>query len=183
VPDGLIGKLVKCPTCDKTFTATAEMTKAEAAEAAPPEQKPAPSPVGYEVEPPISQAPPRLRSREGRDAFESEEHEQEPRPRRAKRRLDLRPHRGTMILVFGILSIVLGCPIGFVFGPMAWVMGKNDLAEIRSGRMDPEGEGSTNSGRICGIIGTILSVLGFCCGAIGTLFWVLGAAGAAHHGF
>jgi hypothetical protein len=42
-------------------------------------------------------------------------------------------------------------------------MGNNDLAEMRAGRMDPEGEGLTNAGRICGIIGTILMVVAGCC--------------------
>jgi hypothetical protein len=46
---------------------------------------------------------------------------------------------------------------------MAWTMGSGDLREIRAGRMDPRGESNTNAGRICGIIGTILSALA-CCG-------------------
>jgi hypothetical protein len=76
------------------------------------------------------------------------------KPRRQKDYYE--PHRGTMILVFGILSLVV-FPI--VFGPIAWIMGNNDLAAIRAGRMDPEGEGLTNAGRVCGIIGTILAIL------------------------
>src|SRR5262249_13243524 len=66
------------------------------------------------------------------------------------------PHRGTMILVFGILSLVMGC-LGIVFGPIAWTMGNADLVEMRAGRMDPEGEGMTNAGRVCCMIGTILA--------------------------
>ena len=45
------------------------------------------------------------------------------------------PHRGVLILVLGILSLVL-CQL---LGPVAWILGKGDMAEIDSGRMDPEG--------------------------------------------
>ena len=59
--------------------------------------------------------------------------------------------------VLGILGQVLCGPI---LGPIAWIMGQMDMNEIRSGRMNPEGEGLTNAGRICGIIATILSIVG-----------------------
>jgi hypothetical protein len=62
--------------------------------------------------------------------------------------------------VLGILSIVV-CPLQLL-GPIAWVLGNNDLAEMRSGRMDRDGEGLTNAGRICGIIGTVLLGLYLC---------------------
>ncbi|MBI1903904.1 MAG: hypothetical protein HYS13_22615 [Planctomycetia bacterium] len=48
----------------------------------------------------------------------------------------VQPHRGTMILVLGILSLVL-CPI---LGPFAWVMGNTDMQEMAAGRMDRSGE-------------------------------------------
>ena len=82
------------------------------------------------------------------------------RPR--SRRRNLRPHRGTLILVLGILSICLGC-LGLIFGPMAWVMGNDDLHQMRERRMDPAGEGLTQAGRVCGIIGTLLHSLGCLC--------------------
>jgi hypothetical protein len=57
-------------------------------------------------------------------------------------------------------------------------MGTNDLREIRAGRMDPEGEGQTQAGRICGIIGTFLNlVLPLCCGGVYLLFFLVGRAG------
>ena len=68
----------------------------------------------------------------------------------------MQAHRGTMLLVFGILGIV-ACPL---FAPVAWIMGKNDLEQIRAGSMDPDGESTTNAGKILGLIGTILMVLG-----------------------
>lgn len=70
--------------------------------------------------------------------------------------VSLKPHRGGMLLAFGILGIL--CCI--VFGILAWVMGSNDLKEMAAGRMDPSGEGMTKAGKILGIIGCILAVLG-----------------------
>jgi hypothetical protein len=64
----------------------------------------------------------------------------------------VRPHRGAMILVFGILGIVF-C---VCFAPFAWVMGRNDLDAMNAGVMDKSGYGLTQAGWICGIIGTML---------------------------
>ena len=66
------------------------------------------------------------------------------------------PHRGVLILVLGILSLMV-CGI---IGIFAWIMGKRDLALMRSGRMDKEGEPLTRVGYILGIVGTILFLLG-----------------------
>lgn len=60
----------------------------------------------------------------------------------------MQPHRGVIILVFGILSFVV-CPF---FGIAAWVMGNEDLRQMSAGRMDPTGRDMTNAGRICGIV-------------------------------
>ena len=83
----------------------------------------------------------------------------------------LKPHRGVLILVFGILGII----VCFPFGIAAWIMGNGDLNEIRSGQMDPEGEGMTQAGRICGMIATILAALGL---VIGFFIFVLGVGSA-----
>jgi len=82
----------------------------------------------------------------------------------------MKPHRGTLILVLGILSLVVCQPLGIA----AWIMGNGDLKQIDAGTMDPTGRGTTNAGRICGIIGTVLLI-------IGVIVWigliVLGVAG------
>jgi hypothetical protein len=65
----------------------------------------------------------------------------------------MKPHRATLILVFGILGIICCFPLGIA----AWVLGKRDLKEMDAGTMDPSGRGNTNAGRICGMIGTLLS--------------------------
>ena len=65
------------------------------------------------------------------------------------------PHRGVLILVLGILGIVC-C---FICGIIAWVMGNNDIREIDAGRMDPTGRGLTQAGKICGMVGVILTIV------------------------
>ncbi len=67
----------------------------------------------------------------------------------------LRPHRGVLILVFGILSWVT-C---FVFGIVAWVMGNGDLRAMEHGEMDPAGQGLTQAGKIVGMISVILWII------------------------
>ena len=67
----------------------------------------------------------------------------------------MKPHRGVLILVFGILSFVV-CQF---FGIAAWMMGTNDLEEMASGLMDPSGRDLTNAGRICGMVATGLLIL------------------------
>ena len=68
----------------------------------------------------------------------------------------MKPHRGSLILIFGILSLFGICsPLGVA----AWIMGNTDLKQMTAGTMDPGGRGITNGGRICGIIGTVLMIL------------------------
>ena len=69
----------------------------------------------------------------------------------------MQPHRGTMILVFGILGLVVCMPLGIV----AWVMGNTDLKAMDAGTMDPEGRGITQAGKIIGMIATILAIVAF----------------------
>jgi len=67
----------------------------------------------------------------------------------------MRPHRGTLILVLGILGLV--CCV--ILGIIAWVMGNTDLREMNMGRMDPSGRGLTQAGKICGMISVILALI------------------------
>jgi hypothetical protein len=181
VPDNLIGKLVKCPTCAKTFTA-------QSAEAAPPPEEETPQRsngggAARESEP----------EEEGRPRRRIEDDEgEEERPRRRRSRADdedededrpqrgrVTPHRGAVILVLGILGLVTG--LGIILGPIAWSMGNKDLKEIHAGRMDREGEGLTNGGRICGMIATLLGALGLlCCIGYFTFIGAMIAGGGFH---
>jgi hypothetical protein len=78
----------------------------------------------------------------------------------------VQPHRGVMILVFGILGVLsISCVLLGFLGIFAWVMGKRDLELMRRGQMDKEGRSLTHAGYILGIVGTILFMLQ-------SLFWV-----------
>ncbi len=148
VPDHLVGELVKCPVCGQNFKVDVE-------------HEPTP-----EVQPvqPQPQAPPEVESLD-----KNEKDQDAPAWQFAPgRRRDFEPHRGTLILVLGILSIILTGP-GIILGLVAWIMGTGDLKAMRQGRMDPMGEATTKAGYVCGVIGTCLHLIGFCscCGFTG----------------
>ena len=67
----------------------------------------------------------------------------------------MKAHRGTLVLILGILSLIC-CGL---LGIPAWIMGNSDLKEMSVGTMDSSGQGITNAGKICGIVGTILGAL------------------------
>ena len=83
----------------------------------------------------------------------------------------MKPHRGTLILVLGILGLVVCGPLGIV----AWIMGSGDLKEIDAGTMDPSGCGTTQAGKICGMIATILMIIGVIAGVLIVALGVFGA--------
>ena len=85
----------------------------------------------------------------------------------------MKSHRGILILVLGILGLVICGPLGIV----AWVMGSGDLKEIDAGTMDPAGRGTTQAGKICGIIATILMIIGV---IVAILIVALAGLGAVH---
>ena len=178
VPDTLLGKKVRCASCANVFEAHAD--------APPPIPTPAPAAVSNGVandlpEAPLDEPPPRQRPRDSYDYYpdyrEEDDYYDEERDRYRRRRdycrRDLEPHRGSMVLSFGILSLVLpftcgmiGALVGVVLGPLAWIFATQDLARMREGKIDPDGEGNTRGGQICGIVGTAISALLFLlCGA------------------
>jgi preprotein translocase subunit Sss1 len=84
----------------------------------------------------------------------------------------MKPARGGTVLTLGILGIV----ICFILGIIAWVMGNGDLREIKEGKRDPSGEQLTKAGMICGIVGTILGVIGF-------IWWLIAVVIIGSSGF
>src|SRR5947209_5672693 len=157
VPGELLGKKVKCPTCEVVFTAEAPKEELPAAAPGESEQaRPLPPSTGAEYR--EAPAGPRPSSKE--EYYDEGDDERRSFGRSFRR--DLVPHRGGLILTLGILSLVI---CGFL-GPFAWVMGNNDLAEMRAGRMNREGEGLTQAGRICGIIATVLLLISCTCGGL-----------------
>ncbi len=90
----------------------------------------------------------------------------------------MKPHRGTLILVLGILGLVVCSPLAIV----AWILGSADLKEMDAGTMDPAGRSNTNVGKILGIVGTVLIIIDVVVAIVAILFFgLLGATAAAHH--
>jgi hypothetical protein len=187
VPETLMGQEVQCPTCGATFRAQGVGFTSPGP--LPPrfdEPAPAPSP---------SPSPSRAlvlsdqRDRDDEDDRDDDDYRGRSRVRR-RRRHDYEPHRSGLILGLGIASLCvialggIGVVIGLVLGPIAWTMGSADLAAIRAGRMDPEGESQTSTGRMCGMIATIvhgvlvLLTLVFCFVYIVFIAAVVGTAGS-----
>lgn len=163
VPDHLLGQMVKCPACENAFQASVN-------EGAPPPPQPE-----ERVSP---RAPEGDRERESyreRDRdYDRDDRDFDDRDfERGRRRLP--PHRGDTVLWLGVAGLVLGLLGCIPLGIAPWIMGSQDLAAMRAGRMDPSGEGNTKTGYIMGIIGTIVFALWYFCGCI--LFVLSAAAG------
>src|SRR5262245_4690671 len=142
VPDELLGHKVKCPTCEITFEAAVNGSTAAPRAAPPPlPSSPPPAPKETPAERDEERRPcpfcgelirataTRCRHcNEPLDDRDEDDDEHENRWRRPVVRRDAEPHRGTLIMVLGIISIVLGVtwilsPVGVFLGIPAWVMG------------------------------------------------------------
>jgi hypothetical protein len=151
VPDNLIGTKVRCSTCEAIFVAETAEPSNPVEESGPriSQAPPLPPPPPVDDDDEMDEPPRRRRRRwEDEDDFGP----------RGKRR-DLQPHRGTTILILGIVSILFCGPLGLVTSIPAWVMGRNDLRGMREGRIDGDGEGLTMAGYVMGIIMTVISAL------------------------
>lgn len=67
--------------------------------------------------------------------------------------------KGQTVMILGIISLFC---FGIILGPVAWIMGNNVLQQ--SG--DEAEKNQANIGRICGIVATILNLLGI-------VLWIL----------
>ena len=189
VPDELLGKAVKCPTCEHMFEAPTAQSPGRAASRISAGARFRLRAAGGSARIGCAawlgratslgsghrlSALPELRWRNDKDATrcrfcgealkpeEQETNRTWQQTHAPALRRDAEPHRGTLILTLGIISIALGmlCGIfGLPLGIAAWVMGRHDLMKMRQRTMDPAGEGLTQAGWICGIIGTILDSL------------------------
>jgi predicted Zn finger-like uncharacterized protein len=160
VPDELIGKSVKCPGCKETFTAqtmsTSSAAPAREEVVEKPRKKAAPPPEEEEDEDEAPRKPVKRRA-------DDDDEDERPSTRGKRRGGGPKvPHRGVLILLLGIGAFVVFGPLGIV----AWILGNTDIKEIDAGRMDPEGRGMTQIGRILGMIATILMVVSIVLGCL-----------------
>lgn len=69
--------------------------------------------------------------------------------------------RGTTTLVLGLIALIGGlvaCGVPLLLGPVAWITGNGVRRDARTaGHPEP---GNNKGGRICGIIATVVLVLG-----------------------
>jgi hypothetical protein len=179
VPDSLLGGQVRCPTCRIVFGCTADGAAIANPISEPPPSEATGSASTDASEPPIDAKVIQDPTGEFMACPICAEmipgHAltcpfcKEPIDHRGRwMRRDVVPHRGGLILVLGIVSLV--SVVGVVFclafnlvgiglGVAAWVMGNKDLAQIYRGEMDPDGQSQTKSGRNCGIIGMVLNIV------------------------
>jgi DNA-directed RNA polymerase subunit M/transcription elongation factor TFIIS len=157
VARGDIGLDVECPYCKTVYKAAKAGGSSAVIRTDRPSKRSAP------VEDDEDDRPSRRRRRDEDDDEDDRASQRrdrsdddDDRPRKKRRSRNYEPHRGGMVLAFGIISFFVCAPI---FGPMAMIMGGNDLKKIDAGRMDPEGRSMTQIGRILGIIATVLFVL------------------------
>jgi hypothetical protein len=169
LPDELFGQDVQCPMCDRTFTPGGEEPR-----------RPAPRPVAEQDDPdypddrPRRRPAPRRPARRRRD-YDYDDEDDDYYEDRSRFRRRAYPHRGSLILTLGILSVVLSCSfiLGLKLAIITLFMAGTDLRSMAEGRMDRSGEGSTRAGQVCAIIGLILSALAL------VFICLIGAAG--HH--
>ncbi len=63
--------------------------------------------------------------------------------------------KSIIVLVLGILGL-MGCCI---CSPIAWWLGANEMAAIKSGQVSEQNRGITKLGMILGIIGSVLIII------------------------
>jgi hypothetical protein len=155
VPEQYLGQKVQCPECRHMFVAT---TTSVSAQPPPPPAGNTPKPKPRRYDDDENETP---RRRRDFDDDDDDDFEDFHHPRRLRNRFA--PHRGGLIMALGLVALVGGmslCGVPAVLGPVAWALGSWDLRKIREGRMDPEGASMTQTGQVCGIVATVLLILG-----------------------
>jgi hypothetical protein len=67
---------------------------------------------------------------------------------------------GIVAIIGGVFSCCCLWPVGIICGILAIIFGSNATRAIDDGRADPIDRGKAVAGRVCGIIGMILGILG-----------------------
>ena len=179
--DADVGKMVRCPSCAQAFAARRDDDAPLPSSAVPDfELSSGEPPPRHAVQ---SKPPPEEGPRERRvpqtnpgevyavqldEEATAPAHEEERRRRRRvaeweEYESDVQPHRGTLILVLGVLSLVLACiPLaGWILGGISMTMGANDSRLMDQRVMDRSGRAMTRAGQICGILGVFFATIMF----------------------
>ena len=140
IPEELAGQTIECPACNTSLTVPS------------PEPTAPPTPKIRLSKPEADSAANEVRT----GALQKEVASLKIKLTDARSDKTL-PHRGGMILTFGILGVACCFP----FGIAAWVMGHNDMQLINDGAMDPAGAGTTKAGMICGMVACVIAAVLF----------------------
>jgi hypothetical protein len=143
-PELLPGDPVQCPGCGAIFAAPAPGAVPVAAGDGPAELEDGPVSVPGSPEAPFDlddEPPAGVDRRRGRK-----------RPA---------PHHARLIVTLGVIGLLTGA--GLIVGPLAVLMARRDLAEMRAGRMDPSGRRATRFGLVCAAFALVLDLVVFCC--------------------
>src|SRR5262245_65595752 len=97
IPDEMLGKKVKCPSC-----------RADFAPGEGPQGSPSPEEGVTESRPPAPRRPPDTGVREEPEEREGPRDEKEARPKKRRRFRGFKDHRGGLIMALGLSSLALG---------------------------------------------------------------------------
>lgn len=173
VPDEHAGKHARCPQCSSVNSIPSQS-------APTPIQPTQPAGNLFDSVPPQQQpqqqAPVNPYADPVRTAGQPQGYAQ-PQPYQPARNQYYTAHRGGLILTLGIMALV--CNIMLLPGILAWVLGSADLKQMKTGRMDPSGQGITTAGMVLGIIGTSFVILGI---LFYVVIFIIGISAAAAGG-
>ena len=174
VPDTAAGKKVRCPACK------AVVAVPEAEELVEPDDFVKPDEESAVAEAPLPKkkkaawddddADVKKRKSEDEEDYAFDDDDDEERRRRKKKQKrkrfeedfqDRKPrygeaHRGVLIMVLGMVTIVGGCLCAFIgwgLGSVVLNMANTDLAKMDNGVMDRAGRSMTTAGKACAIVG------------------------------
>jgi hypothetical protein len=179
VADALLGRRVRCIGCRHAFLATVERHAPPPASSGRSHDSVRPcGPARDEEDVSSDEGGPYCPGCGRRIAWRDlccphcgEELEPEDGARRAatnRFRRDYEPHRGSLILSLGNISMIFGgltlCTFGIgailsvPLGILAWLMANHDLERMREGLMDPRGKLPTQGGRTAAVVGALLGL-------------------------
>ena len=111
--------------------------------------------AGYGLDEEEDEEEERRRKKKKKKRYEEDFGDMRPRRRKA-------PHRGVLVLVLGLVTLLLAClcPLAcWISGAITLTMANTDLAIMQNGSMDKSGQGMTTAGKICAMIGVALGLI------------------------